>query len=112
MSALLLLLQSSYVRVEGADTGPHTLLYPTISRRELLCLPRSGPAVTGPGDLGRTGSGAGNRMPLLAKEGYADLFCLTEASIVEVSTRKEPLGGRLSFNALTESTGVARLLAS
>jgi hypothetical protein len=68
--------------------------------------------VTGPGDLARTGSGAGNKMPLLAKEGYADLFCLTEASSVEVSTRKEPVGGRVNWNPLAESIGVARLFGS
>jgi hypothetical protein len=45
-------------------------------------------------------------MPLLAKEGYADLFCLTEVSSVDVSTRKEPVGGRENWNVL-ESTGVA-----
>jgi hypothetical protein len=63
--------------------------------------------VTGPGDLGRTGSGAGSKIPLLAKEGYADLFCLTEESSVDVSTRKEPVGGRVNWNALLpESVGV------
>lgn len=90
----------------------HTLLYPTISRRKLLCLPKSGPAVTGPGDLARTVSGAGSKMPLLAKEGYADLFCLTEVSSVDVSTRKEPVGGRLNWKALPESVGVTRLFES
>ena len=63
--------------------------------------------MTGPGDLARTGSGAGNKIPLLAKEGYADLFCLTEASSAEVSTRREPVGGRENWNEL-ESAGVAR----
>jgi hypothetical protein len=49
-------------------------------------------------------------MPLLAKEGYADLFCLTEESSVDVSTRKEPVGGRENWNVLLpESVGVARL---
>lgn len=56
--------------------------------------------MTGPGDFARTGSGAGNKTPLLAKEGYADLFCLTVVSSVEVSTRKEPVGGRENWNVL------------
>lgn len=68
--------------------------------------------MTGPGDLGRTGSGAGSKIPLLAKAGYADLFCLTEASIVDVSTRKEPVGGRVNWNAVAESVGVGRLFES
>lgn len=88
-----------------------TLLYPTISRRELLCLPKSGPAVTGAGDFADICSGAGSRMPLLAKDGYADLFCLTEASRADVSTRSEPVGGRVNWNELL-STGVARPFGS
>lgn len=75
------------------------LLYPTISIRARLCLPRSGPAVTGAGDFAVIGSGAGNRIPLLAKEGYADLFCFTEGpSKAEVSTLSEPVGGRPPVN--------------
>jgi len=44
-------------------------LYPTISRRELLWRPRSGPAVTGAGDLPVMRSDAWISTPLLANEG-------------------------------------------
>lgn len=52
-----------------APKAGRTLLYPTISLRELLCLPKSGPAVTGAGDLAVICSGAGSKMPLLANDG-------------------------------------------
>ena len=45
-------------------------------------------------------------MPLLAKEGYADLFCFIEApSKADVSTRNEPVGGLVKGKLLV-STGV------
>ena len=47
----------------------HTPGYPTISILAKLCLPRSGPAVTGAGDLAAICSGAGSKIPLLANEG-------------------------------------------
>jgi hypothetical protein len=62
-----------------------------------LCLPRSGPAVTGAGDFVDTWSEAGKSMPLLAKEGYADLFCFSDGPSSAVSTRREPGGGRLNW---------------
>lgn len=46
-----------------------TLLYPTIAMRASLWRPRSGPAVTGPGDLLDRRSGAGMRTPLLVNVG-------------------------------------------
>lgn len=47
-----------------------------MSNLELACLPKSGPAVTGPGDLAVGSSAAGIKTPLCANVGYADLFCL------------------------------------
>jgi len=71
-------------------------LYPTISRRELLCLPKSGPAVRGTtGDFIGVCSEFDNIKALLAKVGYADLFCFVILLRVDVSTRSEPVGGRL-----------------
>lgn len=47
--------------------------------------------MTGPGDIAGASSPAGIRIPLWAKVGYADLFCLVLAvSITEVSTLKAP----------------------
>ena len=68
---------------------PHTC-EPTISSLELACLPKSGPAVTGPGDLAAVSSPAGMRTPLCANAGYADLFCLgiVAASVTFVLTRR------------------------
>lgn len=65
--------------------------------RELLCLPKSGPAVTGAGDFVDVWSEVGRSIPLLAKEGYADLFCFNDGPSSAVSTRKEPVGGRLNW---------------
>jgi len=92
-------------------------LYPTISTRELLCLPKSGPAVTGAGDLTKGCSGAGSSIPLLANDGYADLFCFTTGlSRADVSTLNEPVGGRaLNWKPLAgglTSTGVAPLFCA
>jgi hypothetical protein len=42
-------------------------------------------------------SGAWSRTPLLAKDGYADLFCLSDAPSTDVSTRREPVGGRVNW---------------
>ena len=95
----LRILPYSSAWVGGRRKPKLTLLYPTISIRARLCLPRSGPAVTGAGDFAVIGSGAGSRIPLLAKEGYADLFCFTEGpSKAEVSTLSEPVGGRPPVN--------------
>lgn len=66
--------------------------------------------MTGTGDLTDC-SGADCSRPLLANDGNADLFCLeVELSRVDVSTLKEPVGGRLlNWKPLLEgleSTGV------
>jgi hypothetical protein len=53
--------------------------------------------VTGTGDF-TDGSGADCSRPLLANVGKADLFCFeVELSSVDVSTLKEPVGGRLLY---------------
>ena len=39
-------------------------------------------------------------MPLLVKDGYADLFCFTEVSRADVSTLNDPVGGRVNWNEL------------
>jgi len=48
-------------------------------------------------------------MPLLVKDGYADLFCFTEVSRADVSTRNDPVGGRANWYELPsiEFTGVS-----
>ena len=61
-----------------------------MSSLELACLPKSGPAVTGPGDLAVGSSPEDMRMPLCAcaNVGYADLFCFaSDASATLVLTR-------------------------
>ena len=64
---------------------------PTMSIRAEACLPKSGPAVTGPGDIAGASSLDETRMPLCVKEGNADLFCFpAEGSKTEVSTRNDP----------------------
>ena len=56
--------------------------------------------MTGPGDFCDFCSGAGKRIPLLVKDGYADLFCFTEVSRADVSTLNDPVGGRVNWNEL------------
>lgn len=70
-------------------------LYPTISMRALLCRPKSGPAVRGTtGDFTGVCSELESIKALLAKVGYADLFCFVILLRADVSTRSEPVGGR------------------
>ena len=68
---------------------PHTC-EPTISSLEFACLPKSGPAVTGPGDRAAPSSPEDIRMPLCANVGNADLFCCfaIDTSATLVLTRK------------------------
>lgn len=85
----------------------HTWLSPTISSRAALCLPKSGPAVSGTGDLIVVCSGFESIKALLAKVGYADLFCFETVLRVDVSTRRG--GGRALKSELgggETSTGV------
>ena len=53
-----------------------------MSSLELACLPKSGPAVTGPGERAVGSSPEDMRMPLCAcaNVGYADLFCFAAAA--------------------------------
>jgi len=93
--------------------GELTLGYPTISIRAKWCRPTTGPAVTGAGDLMVLCSEAGSMIPLLAKEGYADLFCFIDApSSADVSTLNDPVGGRLNWKlfVVVISTGVEGVL--
>lgn len=85
--------QMSVVGTEHDSEDVRTCVYEAKSGLERG--PRSGPAVTGPGDLLPDVSLA-NKTPLAAKEGYADLFwCLRLGwSSDEVSTRRAPVGGR------------------
>lgn len=61
-------------------------------------LPRSGPAVTGPGDSPPEDSlGWENKPPFVVNDGYADLFCCCFKegwSSDDVSTLREPVRGR------------------
>jgi hypothetical protein len=61
-------------------------------------LPRSGPAVTGPGDSPPEDSlGWENKLPFVVNVGYADLFCCCFKegwSSDDVSTLREPVRGR------------------
>ena len=57
----------------------------------LACLPKSGAAVSGPGDRDGASSFEGIRIPLWVNVGNADLFCLPAVgSRTDVSTRNEP----------------------
>ena len=59
--------------------------------RALACRPKSGAAVTGPGDMEGVSSLDGRSIPLWANVGKADLFCLlAAASTTEVSSLSEP----------------------
>ena len=59
--------------------------------RAAACLPKSGAAVTGPGDIAGGSSLDDTRMPLCVNVGNADLFCLAAlGSNTDVSTRSEP----------------------
>lgn len=59
-----------------------------MSSLELACLPKSGPAVTGPGERAPPSSPEAMNMPLCASVGYADLFCLEiGTSVTFVLTR-------------------------
>lgn len=84
-----------------------------MSSRVVLCRPKSGPAVNGTGDLIVDWSGWESIRALLVNVGYADLFCFVTVLSAVVSTRREPVGGRVLKNEAEEdetSTGVASAL--
>ena len=79
-----------------------------MSSLELACLPKSGPAVTGPGDLAVGSSPEDMTMPLCANVGYADLFCFEiDGSATSVLTRSCP--GRAVLDTVADGGVVLTL---